>query len=132
MHHSIRIVFFLFVSLFTLNAMGRVGSVQKIEGSCTGSLVDGTSVSFTYYSNFDGCKKVSKCSLAFHSGIEGLITGSRSFPGNKDYYNFRRNDLTLLNSTGNTSAQFGYRDSNNARHVISVQCEVRDYTYEDC
>ena len=115
-----------------MNAISKVGSSQKIEGSCSGNLVDGTAVSFTYYSNFDGCSKVSKSSLAFHSGIEGLITGSRTFPGNKDYYNFPRNDLTLSNSTGNTFAKFGYRDSYNVRHVISVQCDVRDYTYDDC
>ena len=122
---------FLFIQLLP-DAGAATGSALKPEGNCSGTLADGTSVSFTYFSDFDGCKKTSKGAIAFHSGIEGLITGSRSFKSGKDYYNFAKNDLTFADSTGNTSGQLGYRDESNKRHVIEVQCEVRDYEYAEC
>lgn len=122
---------FLFVVILP-KAGAATGSSLKIEGSCTGNLADGTPVSFIYYSDFNGCRKVNKGAIAFQSGIEGLITGSRTFTAGKDYYNFPKNDLTFADSTGNTSAKLGYRDSDNVRHVVEVQCEVRDYEYPDC
>lgn len=122
---------FLFVAILP-KARAATGSSLKIEGSCTGNLADGTPVSFTYYSDFNGCRKVNMGAIAFQSGIEGLITGSRTLTGNKDYYNFPKNDLTFADSTGNTSGRLGYRDSANVRHVIEVQCMVRDYEYPDC
>ena len=122
---------FLFVAILP-DAHSATGSALKIEGSCTGNLADGTPVAFTYYSDFNGCRKVNKGAIAFQSGIEGLITGSRTFKSGKDYYNFPKNDLTFKDSTGNTSGKLGYRDDQNVRHVIEVQCEVRDYEYADC
>ncbi len=122
---------FLFVAILP-EAGAATGSSLKIEGSCTGNLADGTPVSFIYYSDYNGCRKVNKGAIAFQSGIEGLITGSRTFTGGKDYYNFPKNDLTFADSTGNTSGKLGYRDSENVRHVIQVQCDVRDYEYADC
>jgi hypothetical protein len=121
---------FLFIQLLP-SADAATGSALKPEGSCSGNLADGTSVSFTYYSNFNGCKKTSKGAIAFQSGLEGLITGSRTL-SSKDYYNFPKLDLSFANSTGNTSGKLGYRDQGNVRHVIEVQCEVRDYEYADC
>lgn len=118
--------------LLSLNLHAASGSSLKTEGNCTGNLNDGTPVSFTYYSDFNGCKNTSKSAISFHSGIDGLLTGSRSIKGSKDYYNFPRHDLTFANSTGNTSGTLGYRDENNQRHVIKVQCEVRDYEYSEC
>lgn len=131
-HFFLIILSFVVLNLVTHAEAAAKGSSLNLEGTCTGTLADGTGVRFTYYSDFDGCKKVSKSALAFESGIEGLITGSRSFKNDKDYYNFPRNDLTFQNSTGNTSGKFGYRDSARVRHVIEVQCEVRDYEYQDC
>lgn len=122
----------LSVLVLNLSAQAATGSSLKTEGSCNGNLADGTPVSFTYYSDFDGCKNVSKGAVTFHSGIEGLFTGSRAFKGDKDRYNFPRHDITFQDSTGNTSGTLGYRDENNQRHVISVQCEVRDYSYGEC
>jgi hypothetical protein len=122
---------FLFVAILP-NAEAASGSALKPEGSCSGNLADGTPVSFTYFSNFNGCQKTSKGAIAFQSGIEGLITGSRTFKSSKDYYNFPKVDLTFADSTGNLSGKLGYRDAANVRQVIEVQCDVRDYEYVDC
>jgi hypothetical protein len=122
---------FIVLNLVT-NAKAATGSALKTEGACSGNLADGTPVSFNYYSNFNGCKKVNKGAITFHTGIDGLFTGSRTFKASKDVYNFPRHDLTLNDSTGNTSAKLGYRDADNKRHTVTVQCEVRDYEYSDC
>jgi hypothetical protein len=132
MKHLFLIVLSFFILNLVTNAQAAAGSALKIEGSCSGNLADGTPVSFTYYSDFNGCKKVSKGAVTFINGIEGLFTGSRSFKGSSDYYNFPKHDITLANSTGNSSAKFGYRDASNVRHTVEVQCEVRDYEYGDC
>jgi hypothetical protein len=127
-------LFLVALSVFavTLTDSFAVGSSLKLEGTCSGHLADGTEVNFNYYSDFNGCNKVSKSAIAFNSGIEGLITGSRAFKNNKDYYNFPKNDLTFADSTGNTSGKLGYRDSKNVRRTINVQCDIRDYEYSDC
>lgn len=122
----------LSLAFLTFNLHAATGSALKTEGSCTGNLQDGTPVSFTYYSNFNGCKNVSKSGISFHSGLDGLYTGSRTLKGGKDYYNFPGHDLTFKDSTGNTSGALGYRDASNQRHVITVQCDVRDYEYAEC
>lgn len=122
----------LTILVLNYSAEAAVGSSLKTEGSCSGNLTDGTPVSFTYYSDFDGCKNVSKSAITFNSGIEGLFTGSRAFKGGRDNYNFPRHNLSFADSTGNTSGTLGYRDENNQRQVIQVQCEVRDYSYGDC
>lgn len=136
MRFKMKMLFFILLALLFVplipTAEAATGSALKPEGTCSGTLADGTSVSLTYYSNFDGCKKTSKGAVAFHSGIEGLITGSRSFKSGKDYYNFPKNDLTFADSTGNTSGKLGYRDDQNVRHVVVLQCDVRDYEYADC
>lgn len=122
---------FLIVNLMS-NANAAVGSSMKTEGSCSGTLHDGTPVSFTYYSNFNGCKKVSKSAVTFTSGIEGLFTGSRTFKGGRDVYSFPKHGLSFADSTGNTSGKLKYRDETKAAHSVEVQCEVRDYEYADC
>ena len=55
------------LTLLTLvsHAKAAIGTAMKIEGSCSGTLVDGSPVSFVYYSNFNGCKKVNKAALTF-------------------------------------------------------------------
>lgn len=122
---------FLILNLMS-NANAAVGSSLKTEGSCSGTLHDGTPVSFTYYSNFNGCRKVSKSAITFTSGIEGLFTGSRTFKGGRDVYSFPKHGLSFADSTGNTSGRLTYKDETKTRHVIEVQCEIRDYEYSDC
>ena len=107
------------------------GSSMKIEGSCSGTLADGTAVSFTYYSDFDGLKDLSKSAITFSEGLEGLHTGIRSFKGDEDIYRFLGYKLILANSTGNTSAQFTYPDENGISQSVEVPCDIRDYTYEE-
>lgn len=107
------------------------GSSMKVEGSCSGTLADGTAVSFVYYSDFDGLQDVSKSAITFSEGLEGLHTGTRSFKGNNDIYRFPGYKLTLSNSTGNTSARLTYKDMNDITQSVDVPCEIRDYTYEE-
>lgn len=122
---------FLILNLMS-NANAAVGASLKTEGSCSGTLHDGSPVSFTYYSNFNGCRKVSKSAITFTSGIEGLFTGSRLFKAGRDVYNFPKHGLSFVDSTGNTSGKLSYKDEVNVRQVVDVQCEVRDYEYSDC
>ena len=124
----------LTISVFTLisNAQGAVGKELKVEGSCNGQLLDGTEVNLAYYSDFDGCQKVSRSAITFQAGLEGLTTGSRAFKGDKDVYNFPKYKLTFLNSTGNTSGTLEYRDANKDLQSVELQCEVRDYEFPEC
>jgi len=124
----------LTISVFTLisNAQGAIGKELKPEGNCSGQLLDGTEVSLAYYSDFDGCQKVSRSAITFQSGIEGLTTGSRAFKGENDVYNFPKYKLTFQNSTGNTSGTLEYRDTNRDLQSVELQCEVRDYEFPDC
>lgn len=132
MKHVIAIVLSFIVLNLITNAKAATGSSMKVEGSCSGRLNDGTPVSFTYYSNFNGCQNVSKSAITFTSGIEGLFTGSRTFKSNKDIYNFPKHKVTFADSTGNTSGTFQYRDADKALQNVELACEVRDYEYADC
>lgn len=132
MKHFLFIVISFLVLNLVADANAAVGSSLKTEGSCSGALLDGTPVSLNYYSDFNGCKKVSKSAVTFTSGIEGLFTGSRTFKANKDIYNFPKHKLTFADSTGNTSGRLQYRDANNERQTVELSCEVRDYEYTDC
>lgn len=125
-------VFFLSLFSPTIIQAAAVGKELKLEGNCHGSLIDATPISLTYYSDFDGCRKVSRSAIAFNSGFEGLITGSRAFKVDRDIYNFPKHKLSFLNSTGNTSALFEYRDASRELQSVELQCEVRDYEYPDC
>lgn len=109
------------------------GTSMKVEGSCSGKLSDGTDVSYTYYSNFDGCRKISNAAVNFTSGIEGLVTGKRSFTGNQDRYQVDGHELRFANSTGNTSGKLIYVDEETGKNKsVTLQCLVRDYEYADC
>ncbi|MFP5384777.1 MAG: hypothetical protein ACLGHN_01770 [Bacteriovoracia bacterium] len=107
------------------------GSSMKVEGSCSGTLLDGTAVSFNYYSDFDGIKEISKSAMAFTEGLDGLFTGTRTFKNDNDTYSFPGYKLTLVNSTGNTSAKITYIDMDDNTQTVELPCDVRDYTYEE-
>jgi hypothetical protein len=110
------------------------GTSMKIEGSCTGTLSDGSAVSYTYYSNFNGCRKVIRAAVSFTSGIEGLFTGKRSFTDSQDIYVLNGGyKLIFANSTGNTSGSLSYPVGSSRKiQKATMQCEVRDYEYSDC
>lgn len=125
----------LIISALTMTMLStaQAGTSMKVEGTCSGTLKDGTEVSYTYYSNFDGCKKVSSAAVNFNSGIEGLFTGKRSFTRSTDRYTFNDYKLTFANSTGNTTGKLTYKDfETNKKQTVTLQCEVRDYEYADC
>lgn len=124
------------LTLFSVAALG--GTAMKIEGSCTGVLADATPVSFTYYSDFDGCQEKSRAAITFNEGLAlDLHTGNRAFEGEKDIYRFSQEEaevvrLTFANSTGNTGGQLTYQDEQGAKQALDIQCEIRDYHYADC
>src|SRR5690606_398889 len=110
-----------------------LGSSLKVEGTCSGILNDGQEVGLVYYSDFDGCKEKSVSAVAFTEGIEGLITGTRSFTEKEDIYSFPEHRLILANSTGNTVERLIYQDNEGEQQSDFLKCEVRDYEYEkDC
>lgn len=111
---------------------GDKGSSMKLEGTCSGTLADGTAVSLNYYSDFDGCKDVSKSAVAFTEGGDGLHTGNRSFTEKKDIYSFPEQSLILANSTGNTTATLKVLNAQGEAEKVQLQCDVRDYEYADC
>jgi len=121
-----------FVTL-SLSSLAVAGTSMKVEGSCSGTLADGSEVSYTYYSNFNGCKKVSTSAVSFVNGFDGLYTGTRSFTDSSDNYSFNSYKLTFANSTGNTAGKLTYKDEFSGRtKTVKVKCEVRDYEYTDC
>lgn len=111
---------------------GDKGSLMKLEGTCSGTLADGTAVKLNYYSDFDGCKDVSKSAVAFTEGGDGLQTGNRSFTETKDIYAFPNQSLILANSTGNTTATLKVLNAQGEPEKVQLQCDVRDYEYADC
>jgi len=113
---------------FILAPAAYAGTSMKVEGTCTGTILSRMTISFTYYSNFEGCTKVSDAALSFTKGLEGLFTGKRRFTTTQDIYTLSGgHNLTFANSTGNTSANLTYQGE-----TVRVQCQVRDYEYEDC
>ena len=119
----------LIISLVSLSAWS--GTTMNLEGQCSGTLRDGTAVSFKYFSNFNGCTARATAALTYTKGMEGLLTGTRSFTDTTDRYSFPQTSVSFANSTGNTSGTFKYFDGRYTRSV-TVQCEVRDYEYSDC
>lgn len=134
MKHFILIVLSFLVLNLVTNAKAATdkGSSMKLEGTCTGTLADGSAVSFNYYSDFNGCGYKSKSAVTFTSGIEGLFTGKRVL-GEKDVHTYPQHRLTFANSTGNTEGTLHYTDAQGARQSVQVLCDVRDYEYaEEC
>lgn len=123
----------LSLASFFIFSQAMAGSSLKVEGSCSGKLLDGSDVSYTYYSNFNGCKKVSTAGISFQDGKEGMYTGTRSFTTSSDNYTFNSYKLSFKNSTGNTTGKFIYKDARTGKtKTVTLQCEVRDYEYGDC
>ena len=122
----------ILATLFALSSFAAwSGTSKKLEGTCTGTLKNKTPIAFTYYSNFDGCKNTSSAAITFTSGVDGLLTGTRSFKNNKDVYVFPKSSLIFDDSTGNTEGTLKVFDGR-ANQTIQVQCEVRDYEYGEC
>lgn len=127
---DVKKLIFSFLSLILSSQV--FSASMKLEGSCSGTLQNGTAVTFDYYSDFDGCKEKSQAALSLTSGMEGLHTGHRSFQNAQDIYSFAQIKLTFKDSTGNTSGSFRYLDEANTYKTIQVQCEIRDYEYGEC
>lgn len=133
-HFFLIVLSFVVLNLVThakAAAPGSEGSSLKTEGSCSGSLLDGTAVGFNYFSDWDGVKDVSKGAVAFTAGKDDLLTGKRVFKDGKDIYSVPGYRIILADSTGNTSALFEYSDIDGAKQTVEVQCDVRDYTYAE-
>jgi hypothetical protein len=124
----------LTIVAFILSTAATAGSSLKLEGTCTGTSSTGSAISFSYYSSFDGCKKISDAAITFTSGIVGHFKGERSFTDSQDIYVLSSGyKLIYANSTGNTSGSLTYPvDSGRKMETISTQCKIRDYEYQDC
>lgn len=136
MRYKMKQFFLIVLSFIILNlithAKASTGSSLRLEGSCRGTLKDGSPIVFSYFSNFNGCSNRARAAVNFTSGIEGLLTGRRAFSGDKDIYSFPDHKIILKNSTGNTDARFHYKDMEGKSRSVTVQCEIRDYEYADC
>jgi hypothetical protein len=126
-----------------LTSFAQAGTVMNYQGSCTGALKNGSVISLKYYSDFDGCMKVSQAAVSFDSGLPfDLLTGARSFTHQDDIYSFKASingrslnllELKFKNSTGNTSGVMNYLDEESkSREFINLKCSVRDYEYQSC
>ena len=108
-------------------------SELKLEGSCHGNLFDGTQVSFTYYSNYDGCTQNIKAAIQFAPNFgSGHYKGKRAFEEGQDIYNIETYRVTFKDSTNNLGGVFSYLDVVGKRQSINIQCEIRDYEYDEC
>lgn len=105
---------------------------MKVEGNCAGKLADGSSISFQYYSNFNGCKNTASAGISYDQGREGMVTGSRKLSDSSDTYTFGKTNLVFANSTGNTTGKYRYTDRRGDRRSVTLQCDVRDYEYAEC
>lgn len=124
-----KIFFSLVVMMFSFSTFA---TSLHLEGSCSGKLLDGSPISFKYYSNFNGCQKVAAAGISYHEGRDNMNTGTRSFTEKSDIYKFGTTRVVLANSTGNTSAKYRYTDKRGDRQSVILQCEVRDYEYGEC
>lgn len=102
---------------------------MHLEGTCKGKLADDTTVAFTYYSDFDGCKESSRAGIAFTRGPigdKGLMTGKRYFRNGKDLYLFpERVGLEFKDSTGNVGGIL----RTDSGEKVKVSCQIRDYEF---
>jgi hypothetical protein len=132
------------VGLFLLCfvSIAQAAGELKQEGECSGHLEDGSTVSFAYYSNYEGCLEEVAGSIKFSSrtGLSSR-TGRRTFENKKDIYTFKllrkvpKQEVFRLafeDSTGNTSGVLDYFDMQGTRQSASILCTVTDYEYEAC
>lgn len=124
-----KLILALTVTVITSSAQA---VAMNLEGSCAGTLKDGSPVAFQYYSNFDGCKKVSKAAISYHYGQDGMVTGTRRFTDADDIYAFGKTRVVFKNSTGNTTGRYEYVDQKGSRQSVVLDCDVRDYHYGEC
>ena len=122
-------------------SMSFAGTAMNMEGTCKGVLDSKSSVNFTYYSNFDGCKTKSSAAVSFDAGNVGgvsLYTGERKFVGESDVYSFTTNNkeqirLTFANLTGEYEGSMRYRNPETGKyHNIQLTCNIRNYEYAGC
>lgn len=105
----------------------------KLEGACYGDLIDGSRVSFYYYSNFNGCQKRSTAVIRFFINFEPVnYKGKRTFQNERDIYTFHGYRVSFKDSTGNTDGLFSYYDDYGWRRSVKVKCWIIDYEYEAC
>jgi hypothetical protein len=129
-----KLIFTVFIFLtLTLSAFAQAEDELKIEGKCNGNLADGTKVSFTYFSNFNGCQQKIRAAIQFAPNFgSGYYKGKREFEDSKDIYTMENYRVTFKDSTGNVSGIFSYLDIVGKRQSINVQCDIRDYEYDEC
>ncbi len=128
--------FFVFVLISSMAS----ASEMKQEGSCKGIDVDGTPISFTYFSGFNGCQNKSEAAITFaeDSSQAGLFTGIRMIQNGEDKYSFTRSNkrgqpslwLVFADSSENTQGVFKHRKANGKITSVTLECEIRQYEYD--
>ena len=128
--------FLVIMATLATSFMVEAGTNMNLEGSCKGKLHDNTPVSFSYYSDFDGCKEKSQAGITFNKSNKALgqilSTGQRYFTDTQDIYSFKDKKLSFANMTGNTSGKLTYKDQNGKTRTVTVSCEIRNYEYAEC
>jgi hypothetical protein len=135
-----KIIFSFITTLLTSISLAGVG--MNLEGTCQGQNSEKTEVSFTYFSNFDGCMDKSQAALVFTEGEEGLFTGQRSFTDNHDIYSFtvshngKKTEIYRVwfdNMTSRSKGTMRYLNEESGKsEIITLQCLIRDYHYLEC
>lgn len=121
------------VLVFLFFATFAQASNVKLEGACYGDLIDGSRVSFYYYSNFNGCQKRSTAVIRFFTKFEPVnYKGKRTFQNDRDIYTFDDYRVSFKDSTGNTDGIFSYYNDYGWRRSVKVKCVVLDYEFEAC
>ncbi len=133
-------IVFIFAFVFISGVAS--ASEMKLEGSCKGIKADGTPISFTYFSGFDGCQNKSEAAITFaeDSSQAGLFTGIRLIQNGEDKYSFTRTNektkpsiwLIFADSSGNSQGVFKQREVNGKITSVTLECEIREYEYEEC
>ncbi|MBA2404819.1 MAG: hypothetical protein H0V66_08615 [Bdellovibrionales bacterium] len=124
---------FAFFILLSFSTFAQSQSELKVEGNCKGDLRDGSKVSFTYYSNFNGCQQKINAAIKLSPSFGSqYVKGKREFENSQDIYTMNDYRITFKDSTGNTSGVFSYLDVVGKRQSVDVQCEIRDYEYDEC
>lgn len=128
------IYFCLFLYLSALAfAHAQAESEMKMEGRCNGTMASGTQVTFTYYSDFNGCQQNINAAIKFGPDFGSrYYKGKRAFENSQDIYTVDTYRVTFKDSTGNLGGIYSYLDVAGQRQSIPVECSILDYEYDEC
>ncbi|HXH73420.1 MAG TPA: hypothetical protein VNJ08_00540 [Bacteriovoracaceae bacterium] len=127
-----RIILCIAILGLSLCAFAQAEDEMKLEGSCNGNYTNGKPVSFTYFSNFNGCQQKIKAAIKFapDSGSQHH-KGNRAFENNQDIYTLGTYQVSFADSTDIKEGIFSYLNDGKRESII-VKCVIRNYEYYEC